>query len=315
MPFNVIIPTFQRPELLERTLLSLEAAQLPDDFGRVIVVENGRERMAASLCGCLATRIPLQYLHLPQAGKGRSVQHGLEQVDRGFVLFLDDDVRIGSNTLLCYSQAIERHGRGHFFGGPLRIDYEVMPSPWLLRHLPHSVTGWALTYPGTPLQGSDRFLGANFGVFVEDVRRVGGFSMLYGPGAQHAGTAGNPTGLELDLQDRLLAAGLAAMYVQDAEVWHYVPQDRCSPSWALHRTFRNEFSRVLRLRATGAVEGTREDLGEPGVPLRVWPRYVHARLMAAVSVFSRNEETRFNQQNRLKLMQGRIHGYRFDGQR
>ena len=71
-----------------------------------------------------------------------------------------------------------------------------------------------------PLQGDERFLGANFGAFVEDLLDVGGFSSRIGPGALRAGTEGNPTGLERELQNRMLARGYTPIYVEGAAVWH-----------------------------------------------------------------------------------------------
>jgi hypothetical protein len=38
--------------------------------------------------------------------------------------------------------------------------------------------------------------------------------------------------------ERLLARGFQGVYVEDAEVAHYVPRERCSPRWILGRAYR-----------------------------------------------------------------------------
>jgi glycosyltransferase involved in cell wall biosynthesis len=309
MRFNVLIATHRRAELLERTLQSLVAARKPAGFERVIIVENGEAEEAQQICERLATTLPLQYWHHPQPGKGRSIQWALEQLGNGFALFLDDDVRVCEDLVPRYMAAAQAHGRGHFFGGPLRIDYEVEPVAWLKNHLPNSAIGWVPQNPNAPLQGTDRFLGANFGAFVEDVLGAGGFRSRHGPGALFAGTAGNPTGLEYELQDRLLARGCIPIYVDGAAVWHYVPGERCNESWALHRMFRNELSRIVRSEGEQARKGSRLCR----VPVRVWLRYIQAVVLAMLGRLSPNAERRFLWDSRLHKARGRIRGYRLGG--
>ena len=309
MRFNVVIATHRRAQLLERTLRSLATTRKPPGFERVIIVENGASDGVRELCERVEATLPIEYRHHPQAGKGRSTQWAIEQLGAGFVLFLDDDVRVCEDLFERYADSVKRYGRGHFFGGPLEIDYEVEPVVWLRKHLPKSVTGWTPKDPTVPLQEDYRFLGANFGVFVEDLLEVGGFLPLLGPGALHAGTPGNPTGLELELQDRMLARGYAGIYVDGAVVWHFVPRERCSESWALHRIFRNEFSRALRVEAQQPAKGLR--LWR--VPVRVWLRYIQASMLAAFGRLNPDAERGFRWSSGLHAVRGRIRAYRSAG--
>ena len=41
------------------------------------------------------------------------------------------------------------------------------------------------------------------------------------------------------MQRRLVTAGLKAVCVPQALVYHWVPRERCSPEWALERAYRN----------------------------------------------------------------------------
>ena len=66
------------------------------------------------------------------------------------------------------------------------------------------------------------------------------------------------------MQRRLLEAGLHGRYVPDAEVWHWIPADRCSRRWVLHRAYRDGIKYGLQAKlpadtvpACGAIPATR----------------------------------------------------------
>jgi glycosyltransferase involved in cell wall biosynthesis len=300
MRISVVIATHRRADLLERTLRSLAEARRPAGFDRVVVVENGEPCGAEAACARLAERLPIDYSFQPDPGKGRSLQWAIERLRDGFALFLDDDVRVCDEILVRYAAAAERHGRQHFFGGPLSADREVEPDAWLKDHLPLSVTGWVPDDPRRPLRGNRRFLGANFGAFVPDLLAAGGFLARLGPGAFHAGTQGNPTGLDYELQDRLLRRGFVPVYVEGALVWHFVPRERCSESWILHRVYRQELSRAMRARG-----------GRAGrVPLGVLLRWAPVAALAAFSKLVPDPGFRFRSAVRLQRVRGKIDGYR-----
>ncbi len=313
MSFQVVIPTHRRLPLLERTLLSLASGRIPGDLERVMVLENGCEEGAADLCRRLASRLPLEYHHRADAGKGRSLQWAIERLQRGFVVFLDDDVRVSGELLEEHASAARRFGRGHFFGGPLEIDYEqdAEPEEWLKPHLPPSATGWR---PPSSPPSSDNlalFRGANLGVFAEDVIAVSGLMMEIGPGALMPGTEGNPTGLEDELQRRMLRAGMVPVYLERAVAWHWVPRERCSERWALHRIYRNTVSSVLRSQRSDS----RPESRWLGVPPVEWERYARAVLRFVLTTPLPDRSRRFYARLKLSKQRGVIHGYRIAGRR
>ena len=308
MSFQVVIPTHRRLPLLERTLLSLAAGRIPRDLERVIVLENGCDEGAADLCMRLAPQLPVEYHHRPDAGKGRSLQWAFERLRRGFVVLLDDDIRVSDGLLEEYASAARRLGRGHFFGGPLEIDYEAdaKPEEWLKRYLPPSARGWRPANPLAPCENLDFFKGANLGVFAEDVLAVSGFMGAIGPGALVPGTEGNPTGLEDALQHQMLQAGMTPVYLERAVAWHWVPPERCSESWALQRAYRNMSSSVLR----GERSDPRLDVPWLRVPPLEWGRYARDVLRVALTTLVSDRRLRFHARTRLAKQRGLIHGYR-----
>ena len=114
-----------------------------------------------------------------------------------------------------------------------------------MSYLPKSVTGWqppelaTLTAGETPaLDSRARFMGCNWAAFAQDLHGLGGFSEHFGPGS-----VTGSIGQESEMQRRLLSSGAFAVYVASALVYHWVPRDRCSPEFALHRAYREGVKR------------------------------------------------------------------------
>ena len=267
--FNAVIATHGRSSLLERTLASVAQAARPGGFERVIVIENGSAAGAEKVCRQAEGKLPVEYRHTGQPGKSRALQQVLEALGDGFVLFLDDDVRVCPQLFELYAQAASEHGADCFFGGPFQVDYQGDPPPaWLVDYLPWSAKGWQPDDPTESLKWN-RFIGFNYGAFVRRVLEVGGFNPDIGPGAMRAGTAGNPVGQETEMQNRLLADGCRPIYLPGAMVWHYVPGNRCTPRWTLHRWYR-----------MAVTEGMSETKDLEGPRWRGVPRWMYRRAAA-----------------------------------
>lgn len=241
---SVLIATHGRPALLERTLDSLSRAVASEWLNAVWVLENGSVGQARELCERFSSRLPLRYRSSERPGKTRAQQSVLPEVGDDLLLFLDDDVRVDPGILDAYGSAAAAAGGSHYFGGPINVDYEEVPPPWILPYLPLSAVGF-IPFESKKASSGWEFLGANFAAFAADVRRVGGFDLERGPGAVRSGSEGNPLGDEAVLQQRLLRAGCRPLAVADALVWHWVPRERCSPAWVLHRAQRHAMTDVL----------------------------------------------------------------------
>ncbi len=295
-PINVVICTQGRCSLMQRTLDSLAAVERPTGFEKVWVVENGSDCGTRLTCEQAKTRLPLQYIHLDQPGKSRAIQHALDQITRGLVVFTDDDVRVNPTFLTAYAHAAATHGPDAFYGGPLCIDYEKSPAPWLLSHLPPSVTGWQMDDPNAAITKA-AFLGANYGAFIERINSVGGFMAHLGIGSQ-----GNPVGEEFEIQDRLLADGAKGVYIPDAKVWHYVPRERSTPKWTLRRHERIWFTSAL----TDTSHNEKPWLWN--APRWMWRRLLALWVKATAAQLIPNPQKRFQNQMLYYQWRGTLRG-------
>ena len=229
---TTVIATNGRPDLLRRTLESLAACIKPTLYRGTIIVENGVKAGAEEVVRSCHPSLSAQYLYQHQGNKCHALNTALEQVGEGLIFFTDDDVRIHPDTLCAYADATAKTGGGQFFGGPIGVDYDVEPPEWLSRYLPFSARGWRLD-GGVQVVQKPRFLGFNWAAFAKDIRDAGGFNPSLGPGATTLATVGD----EPEIQARLVRNGVRGVYIPEAVVWHYVPEERCSPKWALRRAY------------------------------------------------------------------------------
>lgn len=300
---DVVIPTCGRPDLLERTLRSIAEAKWPDEFGCIIVVENGTPFGAESICAQFSDVLPIRYLLEEQIGSSFARNAGIEASDADIIVFLDDDVRVSRSLLEAYAAAFRSYGSEWFFGGAVEPDYESPPPAWLDQYLPPSAKGFRLT---ACAQQVDRpcFLGANHAVPRALLKLSDAYDDVCAFGA------GGTLGEETRLQQRLLANGYRGLYVPDAIVWHHVPANHCSPQWALERSYR--------VGLTEGIIGARQqgtDRRQGGVPIWVWRAYVGARLHELVGRLAGEEQDlQFGYTMQRRRLEGAMAGYRERGQ-
>jgi hypothetical protein len=295
-PIHVVIAACGQPELLRRTLLSLAACRRPAEFAGVIVVENGQPCGLAEVVRSCPAELPCRYLFSEPGNQSLAQNVALDTIDRGLVIFTDDDVRWETQTLEAYRQGASGVERGEIYGGPVEAEFEGPPPPdWMLKFFPKTVRGYAHPFVTKTRVFEPEFIGPNFAAFVEDLRAIGGIDTRLGPGC----AVGCP-GAESDAQERLLAAGVAAYYLPEARVHHFV-RSRCTePSWVLDRAYRTGV-------AWGIRTATRPGFG-PLAYAKVAYGLVRERLNGRRRRRRTDEQSRFLEAYLAARRRGRWHG-------
>ena len=107
---SVVIPTFNKPDLLRRTLAALEAdaASMPDRC-EIVVVDDGSEGEATrAVIGEFSKRLPLVDASAPRnEGRARARNRGWRAARGRWILFLDDDIRLRCGALRAHLMAQE----------------------------------------------------------------------------------------------------------------------------------------------------------------------------------------------------------------
>ena len=108
MPFfSIIIPTFNRANLLREALASV-AAQSFYDF-ETIVVDDGSNEDIESVTR--ASGLPVRYFRQPNSGPGAARNLGLQHAHGEYITFLDSDDVLLPWTLTTFAEVIRDNGR------------------------------------------------------------------------------------------------------------------------------------------------------------------------------------------------------------
>jgi glycosyltransferase involved in cell wall biosynthesis/peptidoglycan/xylan/chitin deacetylase (PgdA/CDA1 family) len=124
MQVSVIIATFNRRRLLERTLPALLSQQFSYSEYEVIVVVDGSTDGTLEFLGGLSDHRNLRVIRQSNAGQAAAINAGI-QIARGkFVLFLDDDILCGPDLVAQHARAT-RTDRDCLVFGPVFVSAEA----------------------------------------------------------------------------------------------------------------------------------------------------------------------------------------------
>lgn len=117
--FSVIVPTRNRPELLDRCLTALASLDYPRAAFEVLVVDDGSDPPPDSVIARHAAHLTLRCLRQPGDGPARARNAALQQALGEYVVFTDDDCAPDPHWLRAFDAAFT-HAPAAAFGG--RID-------------------------------------------------------------------------------------------------------------------------------------------------------------------------------------------------
>ena len=243
-PIFVLIPTSRKFNQINNMINSLVSGQ---EVGRkviVILIENGPKKDIEENIESLSEGyLNFRYIYAPDAGKSNALNYAIKSIvsENSLLIMPDDDVIFNPLWLKNIIDQACRYGNGHFFGGSMSVQYEVVPNPFIKQLLPRSAIGVSdQFYIENP---NYLFFGCNWAAFSDDIIKAGYFDKRFGPGS----TTG-ATGQETDMQNRLLAQGTRKVLTPNNDVTHFVSSDCINIQWIKHRIKRDTFSRVIRAK-------------------------------------------------------------------
>jgi glycosyltransferase involved in cell wall biosynthesis len=232
MKLTVAIPTYNRAELLRRTLESLSKAEQPRGLETVVMVvdNNSTDETRAMVEECQATfDLNLRYLFEPRQGKSRALNTAIENAEGDLLGMLDDDEEVAENWLAEIARVfLNRWDEVDFIGGRYIPQWELPPPAWLPQRYT-GVVGFSnpgeeeLAY-GSSFKGM--MPGGNAVVKLSVLREVGGYNESLGPVGK------NLMGCEDDeMYHRLLDAGKRGFYCPKLNIHHRVPAYRLTKKY------------------------------------------------------------------------------------
>jgi GT2 family glycosyltransferase len=241
---TVVLPTRDRPEMMERAARSIRLSLRPDDE---LIVVDSRSRPPVHVEDGLLVRCE-------QVGASRARNAGWRAARHPVVAFVDDDVVVDVGWAEAIATAFDTHPDAGFITGRLApltpVDYPVA--------VKDDASAAALTWASAGVLGH----GANMAVRRSALVGVGGWDELLGAGARFRAAE------DLDLMDRLLAAGWTGRYEPAAMAWHdqwRSKGERLVLAWRYGVGMGARIAKLQRRDPARAAAMAREALWEHGV--------------------------------------------------
>jgi glucosyl-dolichyl phosphate glucuronosyltransferase len=249
---SVVVCTYNRCEVLKRTLKSLAEMELPPDFSwELLVVDNNSTDATREYVGSLSKecRIPLRYLFESQQGMSFALNAGIKGAKGEIVAFTDDDVRVDPHWLTRIAEAFEKFDCAGV-GGKIIPEWTFQKPSWLIEEGPYRL----IDVPGGYNPGNEpceitmktRPFAANFALRRWVFDKYGLFRTDLGP-VRGKRMPGN----ESELCRRMLEAGEKLFYVPQAVIHHLVDRKKITKSHYKHTYFAFGRSFVRRWGVPG----------------------------------------------------------------
>lgn len=208
-PISVVVATRDRPARLARCLDAIRAALRERD--ELIVVDSAS---ADGRTATVAREAAAQLIRCEQPGASRARNAGWRAAQHPVVAFTDDDCWPSAGWVAALAEAFSDSDVG-WATGPVAVPPGQEGTDRPVAVVPPRPAG-ALTMDTPEPVGS----GNNFAVRTEVLAALGGFDERLGPGTWLAAAE------DLDVFDRLLAAGVPGRYVPSAVMHHEQWRDR-----------------------------------------------------------------------------------------
>ena len=230
MRLEVVIPTYNRSDLLPHCLRSLAVAAPPPGLkvGITVVDNNSTDDTRAVVESWkqeFAGR--LSYLFEPKQGRSAALNKGIICSESDLVGFIDDDEEIDEAWYQSIYEAFA-DTEIDFIGGPYIPKWEVEPPAWLpldhqgvigLVDAGTEVIPYGEDYPGI-------LMGGNAVIRRSAIERAGLYMTSLGrKGARLL------AGEDEDMYRRLLASGARGQYLPHLKIYHLIPVSRLTKKY------------------------------------------------------------------------------------
>lgn len=238
MRLDVIVPTYNRQDLLPSCLNSVFAAEIPSGLEVAVTVVNnnstdGTRQVIESFKERFGDKV--QYCFEKQQGRSHALNAGIRATTGDLVGIIDDDEEMDRTWFKVAYEAFSTRELD-FIGGPYIPHWSIAPPEWLPREY-GGVVGWVdggdkevpfdENYPGI-------LMGGNVVLRRSVLERVGLYTTWLGRTDK-----GLLTGEDEELYGRLLASGAKGMYLPHLMIYHHVTPERLTKgyfrSWCFWR--------------------------------------------------------------------------------
>ncbi|HWF45704.1 MAG TPA: glycosyltransferase [Bryobacteraceae bacterium] len=225
LALDVLLPTYKRPELLQRTLASLAAAARPQGLTvKVWVVDNNSQDSTPDVVAELRKQfpVPLHYIAETVQGLSPAMNAGIRASSGDLIGLINDDEEIDTHWYEIIHRVFTSTSYS-FLGGPYIPRWGGEKPAWVVPEF-GAVVGW-VEAGDEPREYGDGFHGilmsGNAIVRRPVYEKVGLYDVALG-----RTNKGLLSCEDEDMFGRLLAAGFRGLYSPELIIHHYVPPER-----------------------------------------------------------------------------------------
>ncbi len=136
MNVSVIICTWNRAALLDKTLCQMQTLRVPDGVEwELVVVNNNCTDDTDAVIARHTDQLPVRRLFEPRQGQSFARNLALDEATGDFIIWTDDDVLVDTEWLAAYLAAADRWPDAVYFGGLIEPLYEQSPPSWVAANL------------------------------------------------------------------------------------------------------------------------------------------------------------------------------------
>lgn len=286
MDASIIVCTYNRAASLQDTLAALAALQVsPERQWEVLIVDNNSNDATREVVAAAQREWPrLRYAFEAAQGLSHARNRGIAETSGAVILFTDDDVLPEPDWLETTLAGMEKY-QADACGGYIAPIWEAPPPDWLTERFYGFLavrTDRSDDYPIT--QPSQSPYGANMAMKRTVFDRVGLFDTERGRKGKVLAS-----GEDGDMFERILAAGLKAVFLGGSRVHHKVEAFRTTKPYL--RRWRMQTSRNAAI-ALG-IAGERRLFN---IPLYLLPQFARAFLRAVTAKFTAPRDEAFNRE-------------------
>ena len=240
---SVIVCTYNREKLLEKTLLSLIDQDLRPDAYEIIVVDNGSSDNTRAVVERIANSSGrIRYIYESRLGVAIARNTGARMSRGRYIAFFDDDnvadVNCVRELLRAYDEIVPKPS---IVAGRIDLDWEGKERPlWFSDRYDRWVSRYDFGDQPRQLTPDDYIVTMNVAFDKEDYLASGGIREDLSRKGRMFITSG-----DVDLFVRMLSLGLHAYYQPSAQAFHFVPRSRQKRSWLLKRIFGEGTTQIV----------------------------------------------------------------------
>jgi glycosyltransferase involved in cell wall biosynthesis len=304
MELSIILCTYNRSNVLIRTLKSLQSQELPENFAwEVVVVDNNSTDDTPQRIREFAenSKLPIRYLKEEKQGLSHARNKGVTEARGRYVHFSEDD-EIADKHLIREIYGTFESYKCDCVGGRIYLKLEDEMPRWLTRDI-WGFLGY-LDYGDNAIQMDEQRypFGGNMAFSKEVFNKIGLFNV-------DLGRKGNELfgGEEVDLFRRLLSAGGKGVYQPKALVYHIVNQSRLQKTYFRTLHYKEGMQRAL-------FDGRVYQRSLRGIPLFIFPQFLGSIRNYISAIFSHGRNNSFRKEMNIcwfiGYMRGKVNKYK-----